>query len=131
MESTEPRRGFGTTVLVLLLALAFLVGTALFVYVGSQLLSPGGGRQPAVADLPTPTTLPSPTATLAPTATSQPTATPEATATSAPTKARPTATSGSSGNGDMPQTGVGPVASVGALFLAGIAVGARWLRRRR
>lgn len=127
MESTESRRGFGTTVLVLLLALAFLVGTALFVYVGYQLLAPGSSRHMAQADLPTPTATVAPTATPAPTVTLQPTQ--KATRAPVPTT-RPTATSATGGNGDMPDTGLGPVASIGTLLLAGVAVGARWLRRR-
>ena len=127
MESTEPRRGFGTTVLVLLLALAFLVGTALFVYVGYQLLASGSGRQPALAEAPTLT--PSPTVTLAPTATLRPTATRAPTHTPVPT-AHPTAVSATDDD-SLPQTGLGPIASLGTLMLAGIAVGARLLRRRR
>jgi hypothetical protein len=130
MENSESRRGFGTTVLVLLLALAFLVGTILFVYVGYELLF--SGRQSARGSSPTPTVLPSPTATLTPSATATarataaPTATREPSPTLAPTKVTPAA-----GEGNLPQTGLGPVASVASLLLAGVALGARWLRHRR
>ncbi|HOG45730.1 MAG TPA: hypothetical protein PLJ35_17950 [Anaerolineae bacterium] len=154
METTESRGSFGTIVLILLLTLAFLVGTALFGYVGYQLLAGGSGGQTAggqaaLAGTPTPTptgvpptSAPSPTtmatmpatpvpaiqatATLPPTATRPP-------ATTAPTSTpRPAATAVAHGNDDsLPQTGLGPIASVGTLLLAGLAVGARSLRHRR
>ncbi len=127
MESTEPRRGFGTTVLVLLLALAFLVGTALFVYVGYQLLG-SNGRSTAMVDAPTATPPPSPTATLAPTGTPEPSPTAEPLPTLKPTTPKPTPAVG--GGGTLPQTGLGSLASIGTLLLAGVAVGARWLRHR-
>jgi len=141
MESSEQKGGFGTIVLVLLLVLAFIVGTALFAFVGYQFLS-GGQRDTAKSQQLTATALAmaptaTPTATVAPTSTPVPTVQPpatavptaapavEATATRAPT-ARPQAGS----HDNLPQTGVGPVASAASVLLAGAALGSRWLRRR-
>ncbi len=148
--TTESKSNFGTIILVLLLTLAFLVGTALFGYVGYQLLTAGSGRRAAGVSLvatstptatpsvarPTYTPLPTITPAARPTATKTPMATvaasPTATkvATAAP-KPSPTKRPTTAGDGELPQTGLGSTASLATLLLASSAVGARWLRRRR
>lgn len=144
MESSEQKRGFGTMVLVLLLALAFVVGTGLFAYIGFQFMSGGQGGQTAQSNPPTATVRPSPTATakptvVAPTSTPVPTVEPPATAlptrqetaTRAPgVRPSPTAQFRPGGEESLPQTGLGPLASIAGILLAGTALGSRWLRRR-
>lgn len=141
MESSEQKGGFGTVVLVLLLVLAFIVGTALFAFVGYQFLSGGQRGQVAQAQA-TATTLPSPTPTatvIVPTSTPVPTVKPPATtvpaivatATAVPTiEATATPAHKPGSKEDLPQTGVGSLASAASVLLAAAALGSRWLRRR-
>jgi len=135
MESSEQKGGFGTIVLVLLLVLAFIVGTALFAFVGYQFLSGGQRGQTARLEQPTAPTM---TATATPT-TAAPTSTPVPTvrppATAVPTLAAtatpaPTVQHQTGSEDNLPQTGVGHVASAASVLLAGAALGSRWLRRR-
>lgn len=166
MESSESKGSFGTIVLVLLLTLAFLVGTGLFGYIGYQFLTSNSGNQVAQNPEPTPTLIA--IATMAPLPTSTPipptdvpatptdvaalptdepatptntpsapagtptdiaaavSATPTSSSTPTPAPTKPPADH----SGTLPQTGVGPLASLASVLLAGVVVGARCLRHR-
>ncbi len=135
MTAAAAKRNAGTVLIAVVLGVALLIGSALFGYYGYRLLTarPAPQQQAVATAKPTSTVTPSPmpTATRTPTVILAPTTIPYTPGPMGDESPATTATpSPTPGGNKLPQTGIGLGAPLFGLILAGLASGARWIRRR-
>lgn len=133
MVTSQAKRSNSTFLIVVVLVIVFLLGSALL-SCGSPQLNVGGsargGTQPTATALSSKSTRAQATATATPKQ-----AVPTATKIATKSSTQNTTSSGSQGStsagGSLPQTGIGLGASLAGFLLAGLATGVHWLRQRR